>query len=168
MTVDIAGLRALIAAATPGPWEPYGAVGGPPGVESLDNGHTVAEMFGCDEHPPNATADAAFVAAARTALPAALDEIERLQAELTSLSEHAVALAASRDHYLGQANRNARLAADMRDERDTAITRERERIANWFTAEGDMWRIKNATEAQCEYDRAAQMVRDSAERTTDA
>lgn len=77
-----------------------------------------------------------------------LAEITRLQADLARERE--------------AANRNARLAADMRDERDTATARERERIADWFTQEGDIWRLKNATDAQCEYDRAAEMVRDSA------
>jgi hypothetical protein len=66
------------------------------------------------------------------------------------------------DRAVARANLNARLAADCADERDTATERERERIADWFTAEGDQWRINNNTVAECEYDRAAQMVRDGA------
>jgi hypothetical protein len=81
-------------------------------------------------------------------LKTARGEVERLQAEL--------------DRAITRANHNARLAADNADERDTATRRERERIANWFLAEGERWRINNDTEAECEYDRAADMVRDSA------
>ncbi len=68
-------------------------------------------------------------------------------------------LQAELDRAITRANHNARLAAD---ERDVAAQRERERIADWFAAEGDHWRIKNNTEARCEYDHAAQMIRDGA------
>src|SRR5207248_1039038 len=98
----------------------------------------IAERNGPDGHPDVLTLLAA--------MSDTLDEAGRLRAEL--------------GRAITRANRNARLAADIADERDTATNRERERIANWFSAEADLWRIKNNTEAQCEYDRAAQMVRD--------
>ena len=77
---EIASLRALCAAATPGPWNDR---------RHADGG----DVFGCCAHVDTPStqggrsllegltrADAAFIAAARTALPAALDEIERLRA----------------------------------------------------------------------------------------
>jgi hypothetical protein len=94
---------------------------------------SIAERTGPDGHPDVLTLLAA--------MSDTLDEAARLQAEL--------------DRAIARANRNARLAADCAD-------RERERIADWFTAEGDRWRVTNNTAVECEYDRAAQMVRDSA------
>ena len=76
---EIASLRAVCAAATPGPWNDR---------RHADGG----DVFGCCAHVDTPStqgrrsllegltrADAAFIAAARTALPAALDEIERLR-----------------------------------------------------------------------------------------
>lgn len=74
---EIARLRELCAKATPGPWrhEQYGTA---PcyGLRSTPL-HLVVTVQGED--------DAAFIAAARTALPALLDDVERLQGELAPL-----------------------------------------------------------------------------------
>lgn len=89
--VDVNKLRALLAAATPGPWVPdvwYGyddggwvAVG--PHLHSVDGED--------DESEPDcpagvrAMADANLITAARDALPELLDEVERLRAENAQL-----------------------------------------------------------------------------------
>lgn len=82
---DIKRLRALCEAATPGPWtaqtvcdtdsDDWCAVG--PTHLYADDDPAVDDG---DPHPA-AEADAAFIAAARTALPALLDEVEGLRAE---------------------------------------------------------------------------------------
>ena len=86
----IAELRALCAAATAGPWEVDGdgrdvcgfrerlggASGRPPYEITENNGFMRNDM----------AADAAFIAGARTALPEALDEIERLRATLKRIA----------------------------------------------------------------------------------
>lgn len=70
---EIARLRALCAAATPGLWRDYFKVTTPDA--------TVVVAYGpeCSSKWPDGRATAEFIAAARTALPAALDEIERLR-----------------------------------------------------------------------------------------
>jgi hypothetical protein len=68
----IAELRALAEQATPGPWQAIHGEGDKQGWISAPDA-TV-----CDMWTPNATAD--FIAAARTALPEALDAIERVRA----------------------------------------------------------------------------------------
>lgn len=75
---DIKRLRGLCAAATAGPWRwelTYNNAGLPLADFAIPghNGGGVVEML---------AVDAALIAAARTALPAALDEIERLRGEL--------------------------------------------------------------------------------------
>lgn len=72
---EIARLRALCAAATPGLWRDYFKVTTPDA--------TVVVAYGpeCSSKWPDGRATAEFIAAARTALPAALDEIERLREE---------------------------------------------------------------------------------------
>ena len=78
MTLSIPELRALVAAATPGPWayEDDGTIGGifvrPPAGRP---------------HRHDSAADAAFIAAARTAVPALLDRVEALEAGLREALE---------------------------------------------------------------------------------
>lgn len=80
MTIDIDSLRALADAASPGPWEDgtasccpdMGWVDGPKGVVCpVYQGTKVTHTLDAN--------DAAFIAAARTAVPWLLDEIERLR-----------------------------------------------------------------------------------------
>jgi len=92
--LDLAHLRSLCDAATPGPWR----------VELDGTGHyclraphqsvrTVARVF-CD-------IDAAFIAAARVAVPRLLDEVARLRAERDA------AVAAERERCAALADRLA-------------------------------------------------------------
>lgn len=74
---EIARARAIIAAATDGPWETTGAAG----QTVLSRGMVIA-----DSQPHNAR----LIAAARTGWPAALDEIERSQARLEAWREAAL------------------------------------------------------------------------------
>lgn len=88
----LAHLRALCDAATPGPWAVYDRTPEDierPGIDGVYaepqgkySGRIVETDFGC--YPPYKR-DAAFIAAARTALPEALDEIERLAAQVEAL-----------------------------------------------------------------------------------
>ena len=89
----IASLRELAEKATKGPWRQH-LVDDTTVIDAT--GEPIAETFpegGVDEDIDFATdteqreANAAFIAAARAALPAALDEIERLRAENEKLRE---------------------------------------------------------------------------------
>jgi hypothetical protein len=86
---ELALLRALCDAATPGPWKSGR------GYEQSDPGAYVSAAGGpiiaCDEVAPS-PADAALIAEARTALPAALDEIERLRRALGDIYNWALEL----------------------------------------------------------------------------
>ena len=76
--LDIKRLRELCEKATPGPWTVIGE-------DSWNvKGFPQVEMNTPDVHyfPVHNDADAQFIAAARTALPEALDEIERLRKAL--------------------------------------------------------------------------------------
>lgn len=88
MTLDIAALRALAEAATRPPWE---------AAEVIHDNELIANVirtrdgflpsvqqgdYATIDYTPE---DAAFIAAARTALPEALAEIERLRAEVAAL-----------------------------------------------------------------------------------
>lgn len=76
----VAELRALADAATPGPWE-YGTAMCCPDMGWVDGpSGRVCGLATKSTHGMNAE-DAEFCAASRTALPEALDEIERLRAE---------------------------------------------------------------------------------------
>ena len=92
--IDIAQLRALEAAATPGPWKHDLDKDGrrsqrieSADVVRMDNGAVVASLHitAWKQGGRNASPDAAFIAAARTAVPALLAEVERLQAALKRL-----------------------------------------------------------------------------------
>jgi uncharacterized protein (DUF885 family) len=82
MTTDHAALRALADAATPGPWEverdPYGDDDYPVSA----NGRYLCVSPDDGVRGGHSEADAAFIAAARDAVPALLDEVERLRKEL--------------------------------------------------------------------------------------
>ena len=98
----IAELRELCEKATPGPWR-WSFVIGPSGHRTprlansaLLQGQGLRGIFRA--YPAPGDADAALVAAARTALPEALDEIERLQGRVDRESETiAIALKAGSD-----------------------------------------------------------------------
>lgn len=87
----ITELRALITAATPGPW--MHDTEGNTGCGTVYTAHE--DLYGGDIAEPagdlyprggyDPKADMAFIVAARTALPAALDEVERLHAWLSLL-----------------------------------------------------------------------------------
>ena len=100
-------LRELCEKATPGPWE-YESSGGQDCVwhdvmaagEEILNGETQPQLsivhasyhHQCRAEARQVNADLTFVASARTALPAALDDIDRLEAEnkkLRDALEHA-------------------------------------------------------------------------------
>ena len=86
----IAQQRALCNAATPGPWESkhYGR------YEDHDE---CCIALPDDSIEPSKYENADFIAAARTALPAALDEIERLAADNAALRSRVDSLARERD-----------------------------------------------------------------------
>jgi hypothetical protein len=81
MTPDPKELRALLAKVTPGPWETDGR------VIQCDSGiHTIGELSQwLPEFEGERKANAAFIAAARSAVPALLDEIETATATITAL-----------------------------------------------------------------------------------
>lgn len=92
MNIDIDQLRGLLAKATPGPWslgKPYADDEGYrefPLFASV-NGTTVCPVAVCLPFPHVGgmqEANAAFVMAARSALPMLLDEVERLRAALSA------------------------------------------------------------------------------------
>jgi hypothetical protein len=82
---EIQRLRKLCHAATCGPWDrasrgPINLIVDPDGLVVIG---TVATIADCTESPDaHREANVAFIAAARTALPVALDEIERLKKEV--------------------------------------------------------------------------------------
>jgi hypothetical protein len=90
MTLNIKAAREVVAGASPGPWEAavwietdgneWRATG--PGHEDESSDH--GSEPGCPDEQA-AQADARFIAAARTGWPEALDEVERLEAELDEL-----------------------------------------------------------------------------------
>ncbi|HGN0628732.1 TPA: hypothetical protein ACKRM8_006074 [Pseudomonas aeruginosa] len=97
MAIDIDQLRALLAKATPGLWslgKPYADDEGYrefPLFASV-NGTTVCPVAVCLPFPHVSgmqEANAAFIMAARAALPALLDEVERLRAALPAPSQPA-------------------------------------------------------------------------------
>ena len=102
----IAELLALCEKATPGPWtrahaqveEPRGA------VASMEWGDGLMEK--------EAVSNAALIAAARTALPAALNEIERLRAYLRAISKQRLSTEISKED---------RKSGDFEDAYDTMI-----------------------------------------------
>ena len=89
--VDTEKLRALLAAATPGPWECV--LSGPaPRIEAVDkrrgmraagDPHPVIARMPKDHAPDSANGD--IIAAAVNALPELLDEVERLRARKAEL-----------------------------------------------------------------------------------
>lgn len=99
-------LKKLCEQATPGPWEFDGAY---PGEFNLvtSPGNVVID---CDEYyafcKPD---DRAFIATARTALPEALDEIERLQTEIKALEIVKSEMHNFRNKWLSLQEENAKL-----------------------------------------------------------
>lgn len=102
--VDIEKLRALLAAATPGPWECV--LSGPaPRIEAVDkrrgmraagDPHPVIARMPKDYAPTLANGD--IIAAAVNALPELLDEVERLrmaETQATEWRQHTAALIAA-------------------------------------------------------------------------
>jgi hypothetical protein len=85
--IDTERDRAICEAATPGPWIELGRNVPESGiVATADYISKIAYIERADETEDpaqfNARADAAFIAHARTALPAYIEEVERLRAEL--------------------------------------------------------------------------------------
>lgn len=72
--IDVKALRAICDAASPGPWEASDT-----NAIETEDGCLIGYCGGAADD--GLKADAAFIAAARTALPAALDELEQLQRE---------------------------------------------------------------------------------------
>jgi hypothetical protein len=91
--VDVEQLRELCDKATPGPWTVVTHDGrknigiDSAEVSAMDHGGVVANLHitAWKQEKRDARPTAAFIAAARTALPACLDEIEELRAENASL-----------------------------------------------------------------------------------
>jgi hypothetical protein len=103
MTLDLKALRALCDQATPGPWTPTkgyleaqaGQYADDVSVLEDPTGDAVIEHVYYDGHHTIVRPqDVEFIASARTALPVALDEIERLRA---ALSDAACCLEANSD-----------------------------------------------------------------------
>lgn len=124
MTLDIAALRALIAAATPGPWthDPEGNMGAGSVYTSHEDlfGGNIAEPAG-DLYPRGGydpKADMVLIAASRAALPAALDEIERLQAERVALRRRLKAIVGLNAHYRIGSTPSEKLLAELDASRD--------------------------------------------------
>ena len=99
MTIDIAYLRAKLAAATPRPWHQgahYIGAGGEP--------HNPAVIVGS----LGALDDATLIVAAVNALPALLDEVERLREATSDLVEREL-------HHFEVEQENARLRASIQE-----------------------------------------------------
>ncbi len=79
--VDIEALRKLAEAATKGPWEVVTPWPDMPQYTRLSAIHGPPHVNAHDDY---SVADTAFIASARTAVPALLDEVERLRAKLES------------------------------------------------------------------------------------
>ncbi len=99
MSIDVAKMRALCDAATSGPWtyENDGTIGG----------ILVRPSHG-RPHRHDSAEDAAFIAAARTAVPELLDEIERLQS-----TEYAM------EQWHAHHGKNAELLAELEQLRES-------------------------------------------------
>jgi hypothetical protein len=91
---QLAELRRLAEAATPGPWESSHNVDPPsddnyhpnnPNREGRGEGPTITGTY--RDVKAMAAADAAFIAAARTAVPALCAEVERLTAQVAALTQ---------------------------------------------------------------------------------
>lgn len=77
--IVLAALRALADAATPGPWSVYQTMHAEPKVVDSTGNWPSGEVAPVSLSPENyGRANAAFIAAARGAVPALLDEVERL------------------------------------------------------------------------------------------
>lgn len=90
--VDVAGLRELEEAATEGPW--WAVVVPAPWLRhrdpedaswTVDSGARMVVLDTGWFKDPQAEQDAAFIAAARNALPALLDEVQRLRAQVAAV-----------------------------------------------------------------------------------
>lgn len=116
----IAKLRAVCEAATPGPW--------------TDSGATVASDAERDENdmpyvvvePYCRPGDRVFMETARTALPAALDEIERRGREIVSFYEEATIANLSGPDVLAKTEVILRNCVRVQMERVSAYERERD------------------------------------------
>lgn len=101
--IDTATLRALAEAATKGPWEAYTV------PQTRTEAPYIAVEVGETEvriaRFEGGHYDAAFIAAARTAVPALLDEVERLRAEVDVEYGAAQMAAGDRDEALGNLTR---------------------------------------------------------------
>lgn len=96
---DLATWKRFAEEATPGPWEVTETLDRPPHVavvmESTMSSVLVADIGENDSD--EVTADAAFIAAARTAVPALVARVEELEGEVAALKRKQFAPSAARD-----------------------------------------------------------------------
>ena len=125
--LDIEASRRICDAATDGPWERRDTV-------TVRRGGEPELRIGCAQDDAHQIADLTFVAHARTALPQALDEIERLRTELDAASEecqrHQVGESYAVGHEYGSA-----VAVKYRNERDALQARIDAALARHFPAD---------------------------------
>jgi hypothetical protein len=117
---DVARLRALLAEASPRPWRPLLRSRGMTGVHASDHVvyHARFDPECLRETHEMQTATAALIAEAVNALPALLDEVEALRAEVARLQAGGCARDQGLTSYCPQAERYAR----ERDEARAAAT----------------------------------------------
>lgn len=117
---QLAEWRRLAEAATPGPWERRR--NRHPNTNGTSWGWVEGTGFTWDcSHVAGAERDAAFISAARTAVPALLDEVERLRVSARFLGDEANRLKAERDE--------ARAAAAWQGACTTATLESQDRLA---------------------------------------
>ena len=120
---ELSKLRALTDSATPGPWSamPFDDCSRVYSGEPLKGRLVVISPY---EYNPRDEEDAAFIAAARTAVPALIGEVERLRADLSRLTRNARNEA---DQYRAKSNNLRRLMLEAQKERDS-LRREVKRL----------------------------------------
>ena len=136
MSIDREHLRELTSGATPGPWEagePHGWGDGDDKPQSCIE--TPAGVLTWDDHGGEVfePADAEFIAAARTAVPALLDMLDQAEAERDwNLSSSRLA----KEERI-KANARADQAEAERDHVRAQVGRVRELLTKWVDEYGD-------------------------------
>ena len=138
LPVDVAAMRALCDAATPGPWTTHerdhdALITAPPSPGSLTDMRQIVGDCGGFRNWDN---DAAFIAEMRTAAPAMLDEIERLRKRCARYDE----LLSEQGHHTQTAYREMKRAEAERDGLRAAVERVRAVVAAGSSlAAGVLW-----------------------------
>lgn len=119
--VELAAIRERVERATDGPWWPHKI--NLPGLRDegdwiIDSGPTFIASTQIDSE--RGERDAEFLAAARTDVPALLDEVGRMRAQVTSLTETVLATAGDLHGAEAEAER-LRAAAVRTEQAETAI-----------------------------------------------